>query len=81
MDAVSRALDGRLAGILCKAFNVESLPENPSPSNLTAWDSLGHLALMNELERVFGVRFTVEEWSQMVSARAIAEILAERGIA
>ena len=75
------SLDARVAAILCKAFNVSELPADASPANLPGWDSLGHLALMNELELQFGVRFKVEEWSQMVSARAIAEILTERGVA
>ncbi len=72
--------DERLQAIFCKAFNVEQLPDEAAPGTVALWDSLGHLALITELELQFGVKFTVEEWSQMVSVRAIKEILADRGI-
>ena len=74
------SVDERLQGIFRKAFDVEQLPDEATPGSVERWDSLGHLAMITELELQFGVKFTVEEWSQMVSVRAIKEILAERGI-
>ena len=73
-------LDERLQVIFGKAFDVGALPDDASPATVEKWDSLGHLALITEVEVQFGVKLTVEQWSQMVSVRAIKEILQEQGV-
>lgn len=72
--------DERLQTIFRKAFQVDQLAEDATPGSVANWDSLAHVALITELERQFGTAFTIEEWSQMVSVRAIKEILAEHGV-
>ena len=73
-------VDDRLNAIFRKAFNVERLSEEASPATVGGWDSMGHLSLITELEAQFSIQLTVQEWREMVSVRAIKEVLGERGI-
>ncbi len=43
---------------------------------LRAWDSLGQLILMSELDQRFAIRLTQEELSSLASVRDILDILA-----
>lgn len=56
-------LDTRLVQTVSRLFQVHpsSVTPETSPDNLPAWDSVGHLNLILELEDVFGIRFPSEE--------------------
>ena len=44
------------------------------------WDSLGHFNLLLLIEESFGVRFTMEEMTEMKALKEIAEVLAIKGV-
>jgi len=44
------------------------------------WDSLGHFNLLLLIEESFGVRFTMEEMTEMKALKDIAEVLAIKGV-
>jgi len=43
--------------------------------SLAAWDSLGHIRLVSELEEVFKVTFTIDEIESMSSVAKIVAVL------
>lgn len=51
----------RVRQCIRRAFDLADVPLWASPSNVGAWDSLGHVMLMAELEREFGVQFPADE--------------------
>jgi acyl carrier protein len=48
-------------------------------SNLPAWDSLGQLVLMSELDQRFGIRLTQQELASLRSIQDILDILRSHG--
>ena len=52
-------------------LRVGSLPE---------WDSLGHFNLLLFIEENYGVRFSMEEMSEMKSLKDIANVLEAKGV-
>ena len=44
------------------------------------WDSLGHYNLLLLIEQSYGVRFSMEEMSEMKSLKDIFDVLVEKGI-
>ena len=44
------------------------------------WDSLGHYNLLLLIEESYGVRFTIEEISEMKTLEEIIEVLAKKGV-
>jgi|KBSMisStaDraftv2_1062788.scaffolds.fasta_scaffold152045_2 acyl carrier protein len=66
-------LDKRLVDTLSRVFNVDPATITPdtSATNLSSWDSVGHINLVLELEEVFGVRFSSESIPTLNSARTL----------
>ena len=46
-----------------------------TPSQIPAWDSMGHVALASSLEQVFGLSFDVDEVMEMENVRQIVRII------
>ncbi len=46
-----------------------------TPSQIPAWDSMGHVALASSLEQVFGLSFDVDEVMEMENVRQIVRIV------
>ena len=44
------------------------------------WDSMGHYNLLLLIEESYGVRFTIEEMTEMKALKEIAEVLAVKGV-
>jgi acyl carrier protein len=63
-----------------RVFRLDVIPENASPATLEGWDSLNHINLMLELETTLGIGISTQEYAEMISYRAIIEILHERGL-
>lgn len=59
----------------------QQIDEKLSAEDTSNWDSIRHLNLVMALEEAFGVSFSSDELGQLTSYRAIADALAERGIA
>lgn len=59
------------------AFSVdpESITIDSTPSDVPAWDSVGHVALVGNLEKVFGLTFDVDEVMDMENVRQIIKMV------
>jgi len=68
--------------VLARVFSVPAAELRDSTSNRTlpAWDSLGHMTLILELEATYGVSFSADEALKMNDLGAIKALLRERGI-
>ncbi|MBV8814995.1 MAG: acyl carrier protein [Verrucomicrobia bacterium] len=62
------------------AFDVDpqSISLQTTPSDIPAWDSMGHLALVSSLEQEFGLSFDVDEVMEMENVRQILRIVQAR---
>ena len=47
-------------------------------SDISAWDSVGHLSLAGNLEEVFGISLDVDELMEMESVREIVRIVSTK---
>lgn len=67
----------RLIKIASEVFQVpeESLTLETGMGDIEAWDSLGHLRLMMEIEQEFAARFSTEQLRQLTSLAEIQEAL------
>ena len=76
-------MEPRLKEILARVFKVPapSISPESGPHTIPAWDSAGHMNLMLELEKEFGVQFGDDEVVELIGIEAIAEALARRGVA
>ena len=57
-----------------------SVKDEQGPGDLPGWDSLGHLNLMNALERVYSVSVDMEEMIAIETVLDIRALLTEKGI-
>ena len=73
-------LNQKLVAIVSKTFNVNPSAVTPetSPQNTAAWDSVGHLNLILELEEEFQVRFPTEQIPELNSVARLQEALAQQ---
>ena len=53
----------------------EEIRDDSSPENVALWDSLNHLRMVTEMEKVFQVRFTMKEIRSMITFGMIQEVL------
>jgi len=59
------------------AFNIDpqSVSMETEASDISAWDSVGHLSLAGNLEEVFGITLDVDDLMEMESVREIVRII------
>ncbi|MGH7727483.1 MAG: acyl carrier protein [Vulcanimicrobiaceae bacterium] len=57
------------------------IDDDSSPASVPAWDSLGHVTLVIELESTYGVSFSPEETMTLTSVGAIKRALTAAGAA
>jgi acyl carrier protein len=59
------------------AFDIDPqlVSMDTTPSDISAWDSVGHLSLAGSLEEVFGISLDVDELMEMDSVREIVRII------
>jgi acyl carrier protein len=67
--------------VLAKVFGVPAreIDDRTSNRTLPAWDSLGHMTLIVELESTYAVSFSAEETLRMNDLGTIKRVLRERG--
>lgn len=53
----------------------QSITIDTTPSDIPAWDSMGHIALVSSLEQAFGLSFDVDEVMEMENARQIIRVV------
>ena len=70
----------KVQGAFKAAFDVEpqSITIETKPSDIPAWDSMGHIALISSLEQAFGLSFDVDEVMEMEDVRQIIRIIEDR---
>lgn len=70
-------MDNQLKTILGAVFDLppDEISDETSPGNVGLWDSLNHLRLITEIEKVFRIRLTKKEIREMVTYAKIREIV------
>ena len=58
-------------------LSVDEIHDETSPENVGLWDSLNHLRLITEIEKVFRIRLSMKEVRAMVTYAKIREIVAQ----
>jgi len=68
--------------IIGKVFKVDpdELDNSSSPDTIKAWDSMGHLNLIMELEAEYNVSIAIADAVEMVSVEKIRTILRNYGV-
>ena len=61
-------------------INEQDVTEETSRENTEKWDSFNHLLLINELEKEFNIRFTMEEVEKIKTFKDIKKIVTEKGV-
>ena len=71
-----------LRGCFCKALWIspELVTEDLSYNTIPEWDSVGHMALIAELENTFDVMFETDDILGLSSVAKAAEILKRLGV-
>jgi acyl carrier protein len=71
----------RIKAVLAQVFQVDptQVPAGASPAEIDAWDSFGHLALVEALQSEFRVEFELEDIARMDNLDTIEEIIRRRG--
>jgi len=72
-------MDNQLKAILGTVFDLpaDEINDQTSPGNVGLWDSLNHLRLITEIEKVFRIRLSMKEVRAMVTYAIIREIVAQ----
>ena len=67
----------RVRTIISQVMDVplDQVGEDASTDTLAAWDSVRHMNLVLALEEEFGVEFTPDQTTVIVSCRAIVDVL------
>jgi acyl carrier protein len=73
----------RLVDVFARVFQepADTFTDNSSQDTVLNWTSLGHVALLVELERSYGVRFSNTEMTAMRSIGDIRSALVRKGVA
>jgi len=53
----------------------DEIRDDSGPESIALWDSLNHLRMITELEKVFQVRFSIRAIRSMVTVRKIKDVL------
>lgn len=70
------SLEPRIRGCISKALNLPSSPSSSLQMGSTpGWDSMGHMIVVMELEKEFGVRFPPYRLPELTSAESIAKAI------
>lgn len=77
----SKKLEGiRRAFNIAFGTDVTLINLDSTPSDIPKWDSLGHVILVAELEKVFDTSFEVDEVMEMEDVAAIVRLLSAKGV-
>lgn len=72
----------KLAPIIQKIFKVsrEEINDEMSPDTIPDWDSMNYLIFISELEKEFGVQFTIDETMEAKNLGDIKRHLVNKGV-
>ena len=70
-------MNGKLKALIAGLFKcgVDELSDETGPGDIAGWDSLGHVALMAEIQNQFGTHVPVEDAIEVESIADLTEIL------
>jgi len=70
-------MDNHLKSILGTIFDLpaDEINDQISPGDVGLWDSLNHLRMVTEIEKVFRIRLTQKEIREMVTYAKIREVV------
>jgi acyl carrier protein len=80
MENKKQKMNDRLEKIIRIALEIRdgSLNPNWTSDDIEAWDSVGHLNLILELEKEFGIKFEIEEMFDLEKLGDIEKILKKK---
>lgn len=73
-------MEEKVLDILKETFELDNVDKTCSQSTCPAWDSMGQLNLVAELEDAFDISLEPEEIGSMRSYEDIIKILREKGL-
>ena len=70
-------MDNQLKAILSLIFDLpaDEINDQTSPGDVGLWDSLNHLRMVTEIEKVFGIRLAQKEIREMLTYAKIREVV------
>jgi len=73
-------LNDRLEKVIREVFEIEAeiIDENWTSENIPDWDSVGHLNLIMEVEKEFGIKIEIEEMFEIEKLGDITRILQKK---
>jgi acyl carrier protein len=74
---VTEDVMGKVRTAFKSAFDIDpqTINVNTVPSDVSAWDSMGHVTLASSLEQEFGMTFDVDDLMAMENVREICRIV------
>ncbi|MDP6173589.1 MAG: acyl carrier protein [Rhodospirillales bacterium] len=75
-------MDEKLITIISRVFKIapEDISEDLAAGDHENWDSVGHLELIMQIEEQFDFQFSMEEITELTSAKALDEALKTKGL-
>jgi len=73
-------LNDRLEKVIREVFEIEAeiIDENWTSEDIPDWDSVGHLNLIMEVEKEFGIKIEIEEMFEIEKLGDITRILQKK---
>ena len=70
-------MDNQLISILGAVFDLpaDEINDQTNPGDVGLWDSLNHLRMVTEIEKVFRIRLTQKEIREMLTYAKIREVV------
>jgi acyl carrier protein len=67
----------RVRSAFSSAFGVEphTVTIETTPTDIPAWDSMGHVTLASSLETIFGLSFDVDDLMEMEDVKGICSVV------
>ena len=75
-------MDIRLENVIRRVFSIDAdeIDENWTSEHIPDWDSTGHLILILEIEKEFGIDVGIEDMFEVTKLRDLAQVLKKKGI-
>ena len=77
MGTYNEELLGKVRAAFKSAFDIDpqTITIDTVPTDVSAWDSMGHVNLASSLERTFGLTFDVDDLMAMENVREICRVV------
>jgi acyl carrier protein len=73
-------IEDKVLEVLKETFELDSVDKTISSQTCPAWDSMGRLNLIADLEEAIGVSIEPEEFGEMNSVDEIVRVLKRKGV-